>query len=391
MRPPVVTLDLGLPPVPDDAVEGCATLEEILARAPETKIIVVTGNEERANAVRAIGLGAYDFYQKPIDVGRVEPDRQARLSTLRARGGEPAASAEPASRARRHHHQLPTAMLTVAGSIEKVAPTDVTVLLLGESGTGKELLARALHTQRPRERGPFVAINCAAIPENLLESELFGHEKGAFTGAVQADKGKFELAQGGTLFLDEIGDMPLPLQVKLLRFLQERVIERVGGRKTIPVDVRIVCATNQDLEAASPTGGFREDLYYRLSEMALNCRRCATAARTPWSRPPLSRSSPPTRRPRARSPRRRSPRFGATVAGQCARAGEPSQTRGHPRRGQPPQRRRHRSPGHRRWRTPMPRPPPRGPREGGSLSSILLDAAEQRLKAISRSRPRCWG
>jgi two-component system, NtrC family, response regulator len=269
LRPPVVTLDLGLPPAPDDAVEGLRTLAEILAFAPETKVIVVTGNEERAHAVRAIALGAYDFYQKPIDgqVLSLIVRRAFNVFDLEAENRRLQQSREPSFQG------IVTscdAMLALCRTVEKVAPTDISVLLLGESGTGKELFARALHNLSSRRRGPFIAINCAAIPENLLESELFGHERGAFTGAVRQVKGKIELAQKGTLFLDEIGDMPMSLQVKLLRFIQERVIERVGGRETIPVDVRIVCATHQDLEGRIRTGGFREDLFYRIGELALD-------------------------------------------------------------------------------------------------------------------------
>jgi two-component system, NtrC family, response regulator len=269
LHPPVVTLDLGLPPAPDDAVEGLRTLAEILAVAPETKVIVVTGNEERAHAVRAIALGAYDFYQKPIDgqVLSLIVKRAFNVFDLEAENRRLQQSREPSFQGIVTSSE---AMLNLCRTIEKVAPTDISVLLLGESGTGKELFARALHNLSSRRRGPFIAINCAAIPENLLESELFGHERGAFTGAVRQVKGKIELAQKGTLFLDEIGDMPMSLQVKLLRFIQERVIERVGGRETIPVDVRIVCATHQDLEGRIRTGGFREDLFYRIGELALD-------------------------------------------------------------------------------------------------------------------------
>ena len=270
LRPPVVTLDLGLPPDPANASEGFATLEKILNIAPYTKVIVVTGNDDNENAVKAIGMGAYDFYQKPIDpeilgliidrayklYGLEEENRrlsrQAKVSPLE---GIIAASPQ---------------MLKVCRTIEKVAPTDVTTLLLGESGTGKEVIARALHALSPRAKKPFVAINSAAIPENLLESELFGHEKGAFTGATKQTKGKIEYADGGTFFLDEVGDLPFALQAKLLRFLQERVVERVGGRSEIPVDVRVICATHQDLPALIQQGAFREDLYYRISEITIN-------------------------------------------------------------------------------------------------------------------------
>jgi two-component system NtrC family response regulator len=269
-EPPVITLDLGLPPDPDGASEGLAALEQIKTLAPHAKVIIVTGNDGRAHALKAVDVGAYDFYQKPIDADtiRLIVDRAYKLHALEAEN-------------RRLHqlerrsplHGLITAspsMLSVCGAVEKIAPTSVTVLLLGESGTGKELIARALHELSPRADKPFVAINCAAIPENLLESELFGHEKGAFTGAHKQVIGKIELANHGTLFLDEIGDMPMPLQAKLLRFLQERTFERIGGRGEIAVDVRIVCATNRKPEELIKVGQFREDLYYRLSEMVIN-------------------------------------------------------------------------------------------------------------------------
>jgi len=268
-EPQVVTLDLGLPPDADGSDEGLKTLSEILALEPNAKVIVVTGNEDRQNALRAIGLGAYDFYQKPInpDILSLIIDRALHVFQL-----------EEENRAL-HHFDRSMAlegfvtgsadMLRTCKTIEKVAPADVSVLLLGESGTGKEVLARALHRLSPRGGHRFVAINCAAIPENLLESELFGHEKGAFTGAVKQTHGKIEQANQGTLFLDEIGDIPLTLQVKLLRFLQERVVERVGGRQEIPVDIRLVCATHQDLEELIAQGRFREDLYYRISELVV--------------------------------------------------------------------------------------------------------------------------
>ncbi len=270
-EPDVVTLDLGLPPDPDGVSEGFATLSEILALKPDTKIIVASGHGARESAMRAIASGAYDFYQKPVDIDElgmivrrafhlhaIEADNR-RLCSLptddaRVLGGMITAAPE---------------MLKVARTIERVANADVSVMLLGASGTGKELLARGVHQASSRKHGAFVAINCGAIPENLLEAELFGHEKGAFTGAVKTTEGKIELAQGGTLFLDEVGDIPLPLQVKLLRFLQERVIERIGGRKSIPVDTRIVCATHRNLEEMIAEGSFREDLYYRLAEIVV--------------------------------------------------------------------------------------------------------------------------
>jgi len=267
--PAVVVLDLGLPPDPNGASEGLATLEEIMSHNPQTKVIVASGNEERNNAVRAVGMGAYDFYSKPIDIEELSLiiERAWNLYRLEEENRRLARSSNKAA-----FSDIVTGdpeMLKICGTIEKVAGADVTVLITGESGTGKELLARALHSASPRSSANFVAINCAAIPENLLESEMFGYEKGAFTGATKQTIGKIEVADGGTLFLDEIGDMPLSLQAKLLRFLQDRVIERIGGRKTISVDVRIVCATNQNLKAMMQTGDFREDLYYRLNEIHL--------------------------------------------------------------------------------------------------------------------------
>lgn len=268
-EPPVVTLDLGLPPDPANATVGLDTLAKILTLAPDTKVIVVTGNDERENAVKAIGLGAYDFYQKPIEpeiLGLIV-DRAYQLYELEQenRRLQQGSRLSPLSGVVANSSE----MTRVCRMVEKVAPTDATVLLLGESGTGKELLARALHDLSPRADKRFVAINCAAIPETLLESELFGYEKGAFTGAGKQTKGKIEYAHDGTLFLDEVGDLPQPLQAKLLRFLQERVIERVGGREEIPVDVRVICATHQNLEKLIETAGYREDLYYRISEITL--------------------------------------------------------------------------------------------------------------------------
>ncbi|WP_313536509.1 PEP-CTERM-box response regulator transcription factor [Sphingomonas sp.] len=269
-EPPVVTLDLGLPPDPDGTSEGFATLEAILKLAPSTKVIVASGHFERESMRRAIELGAWDFYQKPIDIDALGLI-VARAFHVHALETENRRLAEKAEAKAVLGGMLTAApeMLKVTRTIERVAGADVSVMLLGASGTGKELLARGLHEASPRARGSFVAINCAAIPETLLESELFGHEKGAFTGAVKTTEGKIELAQGGTLFLDEVGDIPLPLQVKLLRFLQERVIERIGGRKPIPVDTRIVCATHRDLDAMVAEGRFREDLYYRLAEIVV--------------------------------------------------------------------------------------------------------------------------
>ena len=267
-QPPVVTLDLGLPPDPDGATEGLATLSDILSEAPGTKVIMVTGNDERENAVRAVGMGAYDFYQKPIDleVLRLIVQRAYALHELEVENRK---LLQSRSSPLEGIIASSPSMLKVCRTVEKVAATDATVLLLGDSGTGKELVARALHDLSPRADKKFVAINCAAIPENLLESELFGYEKGAFTGAAKQTRGKIEYADGGTLFLDEVGDLPLSLQVKLLRFLQERVIERLGGRQEIPVDVRVICATHQDLPSATQEGRFREDLYYRISEITI--------------------------------------------------------------------------------------------------------------------------
>jgi two-component system NtrC family response regulator len=267
--PNVVTLDLGLPPDPANASEGLATLKEILQLAPHTKVIVVTGNDDRDNAIKAVAMGAYDFYQKPIDIDILSlivmrafqlNDLEQENNKLQQQSYEPLAGIIAISEA----------MQKLSRTIEKIAPSDITVLLLGESGTGKEVLARATHALSARADRPFVAVNCAAIPENLLESELFGYEKGAFTGAVKQTIGKIEFANGGTFFLDEIGDLPFGLQAKLLRFIQERVIERIGGRGEIPVDVRIICATHKNLRTLIDEGSFREDLYYRLSEMTVD-------------------------------------------------------------------------------------------------------------------------
>jgi len=268
-EPQVVTLDLGLPPDPDGTEEGFATLEAILQLRPDTKVIVASGHGAHESMLKAIALGAWDFYQKPIDIDALGlivtrafhvhalEQENRRLSEWAGLGAGLGGIVTGAPE-----------MLKVMRTVERVANADVSVMLLGASGTGKELLARGLH-DASRRKGGFVAINCAAIPETLLESELFGHEKGAFTGAVKTTEGKIELADGGTLFLDEVGDIPLPLQVKLLRFLQERVVERVGGRKPIPVDTRIVCATHQNLEEMIANGRFREDLYYRLAEIVV--------------------------------------------------------------------------------------------------------------------------
>lgn len=265
-RPPVALLDLGLPPDPDGPTEGLSSLQEILSLSPETKVIVMTGQSDRAYAVEAVAQGAYDFYQKPveIDVLRLIVDRAYGLYDLEEENRRISSAVAPVT--------IP-GFITVNPELHKMleklrkfAQAEVSVLVLGESGTGKELLAKGIHALSPRAKNDFVAINCAAIPEQLLESELFGHEKGAFTGAIKTTIGKVELADGGTLFLDEIGDLSAALQAKLLRFLEERVIERVGGRRQIPVDLRIISATNKNLASAMANGEFREDLFFRLGE-----------------------------------------------------------------------------------------------------------------------------
>lgn len=267
-EPAVVTLDLGLPPEPDGASEGLAALEQILALSPDTKVIVVTGNHDRSNALKAVAMGAYDFYQKPYDpeILGLAVERAFRLHDLQSENGRLQRSQEMVFGSLLTRDPR---MLKICRSVEKVATSDATIMLLGESGTGKEILVRALHQLSPRAAKRFLAINCAAIPENLLESELFGYEKGAFTGANKQTRGKIEFAHGGTFFLDEVGDLPLALQAKLLRFLQERVVERIGGREEIRVDVRVVCATHQNLKKLIQEGRFREDLYYRLSEIVI--------------------------------------------------------------------------------------------------------------------------
>ncbi|KEO87042.1 Fis family transcriptional regulator [Erythrobacter sp. JL475] len=269
--PAVVTLDLGLPPDPDGTTEGFAVLDAIMALKPDTKVIVASGHGARESALQAIERGAYDFYQKPVDIDALGliVRRAFNLHEIEDENRRLVANASEDKTVLGRLITGAPEMVKVARTIERVASTSVSVMLLGASGTGKELLARGLHEASNRVDKPFVAINCAAIPENLLESELFGHEKGAFTGAVKTTEGKIESAHGGTLFLDEVGDIPLPLQVKLLRFLQERTIERIGGRKTISVDTRIVCATHQNLEAMIGEGTFREDLFYRLAEIVV--------------------------------------------------------------------------------------------------------------------------
>ena len=266
---PVIIQDLGLPPDEDGVDEGFKCIQDILRIAPNSKIIVMTGKTDRDNALRAVAMGAYDFYQKPVDPNTLDlivqrafhifdlEDYNRRLNISQQAPLEGMITNDPQ-------------MLKICRQLEKISPTTVTCTLLGESGTGKEVMARAIHQLSPRRNKRFVAINCAAVPENLIESELFGYEKGAFTGANKTTLGKVETAHEGTLFLDEIGDMPHNLQAKLLRFLQERVIERVGGRSEIPVDVRVICATNKDLEAMVRDGSFREDLFYRICEMTVN-------------------------------------------------------------------------------------------------------------------------
>ncbi len=268
-EPAVVTMDLGLPPQPDDPSEGFRLLEEIHGLVPDTKVIVLTGQNDRMNALKAISLGAHDFCTKPFEPELLTwtIDRAFRVHELQEENRRLQLATQ--SPAMSGIITRDPEMQRICRTIEKVAPTSATVLILGDSGTGKELLARALHDLSPRRGNRFVAINCAAIPETLLESELFGYEKGAFTGAGKQSIGKIETAHNGTLFLDEIGDLPFSLQAKLLRFLQERVIERVGGRQEIPVDVRIVCATHQSLKDHIVAGKFREDLYYRLAEIVV--------------------------------------------------------------------------------------------------------------------------
>jgi two-component system NtrC family response regulator len=268
-QPSVVLQDLGLPPDDEGVEEGFAALQESLSIDPNIKVIVVTGHADYDNALRAVSMGAYDFYQKPVET---------EILDLIVKRAFQMAHLENELRNVQQVESSPLdgviasnpIMLNICRSIEKLAPTNVTTLLLGESGTGKEVFAKAIHNLSECRDSHFVAINCAAVPENLIESELFGYEKGAFTGANKTTIGKIEHAENGTLFLDEIGDMPLPLQAKLLRFLQERVIERVGGRKEIAVNVRVLCATNKNLEAMVKEKTFREDLFYRISEIVID-------------------------------------------------------------------------------------------------------------------------
>jgi len=266
-EPKVITLDLGLPPDPSNATEGLATLEEILALAPQTKVIVVTGNNDKINALKAVSLGAYDFYQKPIDSDTIQilVSRAIKLFNLEMENRHLAKVAPSMDKIIGQSEGL----LAASRKAERISQTDISTLLLGESGTGKEVFARSIHEHSLRKNKAFVAINCASIPENLLESELFGYEKGAFTGANKTTLGKIETAQNGTLFLDEIGDMPISLQAKMLRFLQERVIERIGGRSEIAVNIRVICATHRDLLSMVADQTFREDLFYRVSEISI--------------------------------------------------------------------------------------------------------------------------
>ena len=267
--PEIVTLDLGLPPDAGGVSVGFEILRSIVEIDSSIKVIVVTGQEDRENALKAITLGAYDFFNKPVDAKilslivdrayqlyEIEQENKALLDKQIESPLDGIITSSPG-------------MLKICATVEKIAPSDLSVLVLGESGTGKEVIARAVHDLSRNSTGNFVAINCAAIPENLLESELFGHEKGSFTGASRQKLGKVEVANHGTLFLDEIGDMPLDLQAKMLRFLQERVIERVGGIKEIPIQTRVICATHRSLKDMVEQNLFREDLYFRISDISI--------------------------------------------------------------------------------------------------------------------------
>lgn len=266
--PPVVTLDLGLPPHPREATEGLLTLSEILQIDPRVKVMVVSGNSDRANALKAIEQGAYDFFTKPVELDEIRVTLRRALHVFQLEEENRQLKKRPTQEG----GMIGTSrvMEGLYATIRKVSTTDIPVLITGESGTGKELVAQSIHRQSARSGGPFIAINCGAIPENLLESELFGHEKGAFTGAHAQRKGRIEYAAGGTLFLDEIGELGLGLQVKLLRFLQEKTIERVGGRESLHIDARVIAATNRDLKERMASGAFREDLFYRLSVVSIS-------------------------------------------------------------------------------------------------------------------------
>ena len=327
-KPAVVTLDLGLPPDPDGATEGMATLREIMATSPETKVIIASGHGARESAQTAIALGAFDFYAKPIDIAdlrlivarafHIHAIEQENLQAPRAAAAADGIITGSAD------------MMEVLRSIEKVADADATVMLLGASGTGKELLAKAIHSKSARSRKSFVAINCAAIPDTLIEAELFGHERGAFTGAVKSTIGKIEMAAGGTLFLDEIGDVPAATQVKLLRFLQERVIERVGGRKVIPIDARVITATHRNLPKMMEEGLFREDLYFRLAEIIIPV---PTLAERDGDAVLLARHflqryrDAKTHQGQRLYPRRAGGHRCVAVDGQCPRTGKPGKAR----------------------------------------------------------------
>jgi two-component system, NtrC family, response regulator len=270
LQPPVILLDLGLPPAPREPTEGLQTLQELLSQLPHTKVIVVTGHSERAVALKAVELGAYDYFTKPTDLGELKLLLKRAYQLYDLESENAAQQREAAGQGFGSLIGNSPLMQVLYGTIRKVAGSDAAVLIIGESGTGKELVARTIHAESPRAGQPFVAINCGAIPENLLESELFGNEKGAFTGATAQRRGRIEFAAGGTLFLDEVGELSLALQVKLLRFLQDRRIERVGGRESIHVDARVIAATNKDLNEAVAAGAFRDDLYYRLHVITIS-------------------------------------------------------------------------------------------------------------------------
>ncbi len=269
-QPAVITLDLGLPPLPAGVEEGFAALDDILNEYGQTKVIIITGRGEKENALRAVEKGAYDFFYKPIQLDELKVVLRRAFHLSRLEGEQRTLQKRLSGDTFEGMLGTSPKMQEIYAVTRKVSTTDAPVLIMGESGTGKELVARAMHRLSVRQAKPFIVINCGAIPENLLESELFGHEKGAFTGAHIQRKGRFEMAEGGTLFLDEIGELPPSLQVKLLRFLQERVIERIGGREQIDVDARVVAATNRDLKEAMKDGNFREDLYFRLGVILMS-------------------------------------------------------------------------------------------------------------------------